>query len=64
MESQSEYSGHEGSVIFFSVHVTLDIQVIGDRKHIILLYKVSSELLRIKTKSSKHKPLPMSGTFC
>ena len=44
--------------------MTLDIQVTGDPEHIILLCKVSSELLKIKTKSSKHKPLPMSGTFC
>ena len=64
MESQSEHLGCERSVIFFSVHVTLGIQVTGDPEHIILLCKVSSELLRIKRKSSKHKPLPMSGTFC
>ena len=37
MGSQSEHLGREGSVIFFSVHVTLDIQVTGDPEHIIPL---------------------------
>ena len=56
MGSKHENLGPKGSVIDFSICVTQDTQVTGDPERVTPWYKVASELLRRKTRSSIYQP--------